>query len=124
MSTLEIVLIVLAVLVILLFVGGMIAVSRRADALEDQLQARLASVNEALADAHAADKGWERETIETAARTAFADRHSGVAIQELHLVQVIDKPGVDADEAVFHVVTADGTHTITLGRAGGTWAAV
>jgi hypothetical protein len=37
-------------------------------------------------------------------------------------VQVIDQPGVDADEAVFRFEGADGKeHRITLGRAGGEW---
>ena len=35
------------------------------------------------------------------------------------LVQVVDRPGVDEDEAVFH---ADG-ETLTMGRRGGEWAA-
>src|SRR3546814_4595754 len=70
----------------------------------DLLETRLAAANEALADAHAADKGWKRATIEKAARDAFARAHKGVKIDALHLVQVIDKPGVDADEAVFHEI--------------------
>jgi type II secretory pathway pseudopilin PulG len=123
-STLEIVLIVIAAVLLLLFIGGIFAAGRRADALEDQLQTRLAAANEALAQAHAADKGWQRATIEKAARDAFTKANKGVKIDALHLVQVVDKPGVDADEAVFHVVTADGTHSLTLGRAGGEWAAV
>jgi hypothetical protein len=42
----------------------------------------------------------------------------------MQLVQVIDRPGTDADQAVFRVETADGDeHRITLGRTGGVWGA-
>ena len=37
-------------------------------------------------------------------------------------MQVIDRPGVDADEAVFRVESPDGReHRITLGRTSGEW---
>ena len=124
MSTLEIVVIVLAVLIVLFFIGGFIAVGRRAKSLEGQLQTRLTAANEALAQAHADDKGWKRATLEKAARDAFTKAHSGANIDALHLVQVIDRPGVDADEAVFYVVSGDDTITIKLDRSGGQWSAV
>ena len=45
-----------------------------------------------------------------------------VPSQHPHLVQVVDKPGTDADQAIFHVKTADGAeHRMTLGRTGGEW---
>lgn len=124
MSTLEIVVVVVAVLLVLLFIGGMIAAGRRAKAMDGQLQTRLAAANAALAEAHAADKGWKRATIDKAARDAFTKTNEGITIDALHLVQVIDRPGVDADEAVFHVVTGDQTRVIKLDRSGGKWSAV
>ena len=124
MSTLEIVVLLLAVLIVLFFIGGLFAVGRRAKALEGQLQKRLAAANEELAQAHAADKGWKRATIEKAARDAFTKAHKGVKIDALHLVQVIDRPGVDADEAVFHVVSGGDTTVVKLDRSGGSWKAV
>jgi hypothetical protein len=123
-STLEIVVVVVAVLLVLLFIGGMIAAGRRAKAMDGQLQTRLAAANAALAEAHAADKGWKRATIDKAARDAFTKTNEGITIDALHLVQVIDRPGVDADEAVFHVVTGDQTRVIKLDRSGGKWSAV
>jgi hypothetical protein len=36
-------------------------------------------------------------------------------------VQVLDRPGTDADQAVFRVRTTDGDHTVTLGRTDGVW---
>jgi hypothetical protein len=118
---LGIVVAVIVVLAVLLFAGGLYASGRRRNALADSLLARIEAADAALADARAQDRGWERATIEAAARAAIAPRE----VQELQLVQVVDKPGTDADQAVFRVVGADGTEsTVTLGRRDGAWVAV
>jgi hypothetical protein len=112
---------VIVVLAVLLFVGGLYANGRRRDQLADSLLARIEAADAALAEARAQDRGWERATIEAAARAAIAPRE----VRELHLVQVVDKPGTDADQAVFRVVGADGAEsTVTLGRRDGAWVAV
>jgi predicted DNA repair protein MutK len=112
---------VIVVLAVLLFAGGLYASGRRRDKLADSLLARIEAADAALADARAQDRGWERATIEAAARAAIAPRE----VRELHLVQVVDKPGTDADQAVFRVVGADGAeHTVTLGRRDGAWVAL
>lgn len=112
---------VIVILAVLLFVGGLYASGRRRDKLGDSLLARIEAADAALADARAQDRGWERATIEAAARAAVAPQD----VQELQLVQVVDKPGTDADQAVFRVVGADGTEqTVTLGRRDGAWVAV
>jgi hypothetical protein len=121
-STLAIVLIVLAVLVVLLVVGGIVASGRRRTAGEAALRAELAQANEALAQAHAQDKGWERASLEQAAREAFAQR-SQAEVRELHLVQVVDRPGTEEDEAVFRAVTDQGSEVVHLHRRGGSWVA-
>ena len=118
MDALAIVLIVVAVLVVLLFVGGYVANSRRRDADRAALHAQAREANDHLARAHAEDKGWERSGLEAAARAAFRERH-GVEPAELTLVQVVDRPGTDEDEAVFD---GDGQR-LTLGRSGGAWIA-
>jgi hypothetical protein len=59
--------------------------------------------------------------VEAAARRAFSERVPGEEITQIALVQVIDRPGTDEDEAVFHVATASGAQTITLGRRGEEW---
>jgi hypothetical protein len=111
---------VIAVLAVLLFVGGLYASGRRRDKLAGSLRERIEAADAALADARAQDKGWERATIEAACRAA-ADGE----LRELQLVQVVDRPGTDADQAVFRVVGADGAErTITLGRRDGAWVAV
>jgi predicted DNA repair protein MutK len=112
---------VIVVVAVLLFAGGLYASGRRRDKLADGLLARIEAADAALADARAQDRGWERATIEAAARAAIAPQE----VRELHLVQVVDKPGTDADQAVFRVVGADGAeNTVTLGRRDGAWVAV
>ncbi|HEX2088048.1 MAG TPA: hypothetical protein VHF89_20340 [Solirubrobacteraceae bacterium] len=116
MSALAIVLIVFAVLVLLLFAGGYVANARRREAERAALHARAREADRQLAAAHAQDKGWERTLLEEAAREAYAGRH-GSAPERLTLVQVVDRPGVDEDEAVFD---CDG-ETLVMSRRGGEW---
>jgi type II secretory pathway pseudopilin PulG len=121
-STLLIVLIVVVILVVALAVGGAVATGRRSEAGADDLRARLAEADHRLAQAHAEDRGWHRETVETAAREAFQAAHPGEELADLVLVQVIDRPGTDDDEAVFQASTATGaTHEVRLGRDQGAW---
>src|SRR4051794_32208906 len=113
---------VLVLLMIVFFVGGYIASGRRREALARRLHAEIEAADAALAQARAGDRGWDREAIDAAARTALAERRPGANVQELHLVQVVDRPGTDADEAVLRAILADGSHeTVTLGRAEGAW---
>lgn len=120
-STIGLVLIVLVGLLILLAIGGYFAMARVTHARDRELLRQLSDADEALAQAHATDKGWERSTLEAAARAAFAERFGDSGYDALHLVQVIDRPGTDADQAVFRVQTPDGEHRITLGRTNGVW---
>ena len=118
---LGIVIAVIVVLAVILFAGGLYVTGRRRAEQSGDLRTRIEAADAALADARAQDKGWERATIEAAARAAVAPR----AVQTLHLLQVIDKPGTDADQAVFRVVGADGAEsTVTLGRRDGAWVPV
>jgi hypothetical protein len=113
------------VLMILLFVGGLIASGRRRQVLRARLAERIEAADAALAQARASDRGWDRAVIEAAARDAFAARHGGKAPDALHLVQVVDQPGTDADQAVFRAVVDMGRDdTITLGRRDGAWVPV
>jgi hypothetical protein len=121
MSALSIVLVVFAVLVLAMGVGGYVAMAGRTRSRDDELLEQLRRVERELAQAHAADKGWDRATLESAARSAAAERFGTTGATDVKLVQVIDKPGTDADQAVFRVQTDDGEHSITLGRTGGVW---
>lgn len=122
MSVLAVILIVVAVLVLALFAGGLLGAARRARSTEGALRARLERANEELALAHAQDKGWDRPTMEAAAREAHAAAGGG-PVDELHLLQVVDLPGTDADEALFRVVAAGTETQIRLGRSDGVWVA-
>lgn len=112
---------VVVLILLLLFLGGYAVLGRRRAADEADLRARVEAADAELAVARAEDKGWERETIEAAARLAVAPRE----VAKLHLVQVVDQPGTDADQAVFRVIHADGgEQTLTLGRRDGAWVAL
>lgn len=114
---LTIVIVVVVLLVAVLAIGGYVAQGRRNAAEEAALHERAQLADQHLARAHAEDKGWERSTLEAAAREAYAERHPGREPARLMLVQVVDRPGTDQDEAVFD---ADGERLV-LGRRDGAW---
>lgn len=116
-----ILIIVLGVLIILFLIGGAVAVSRRNAAMGGRLLHDLASANEALAHARAEDRGWDRDLIDAAARAAHLARNPSAQISAVHLVQVVDRPGTEHDEARVRIVDEAGTHEVLLGRRGDAW---
>ena len=118
---LAIVLGVIVVLVILLAVGGMIARRRQLESTRGRFDRHLAQVNEELAAAHAADRGWARENLEAAARGAYAAQRDGAEPEQLTLVQIVDPPGTEDDKAVFRVTAGGRDEHLTLGRRGDDW---
>ena len=74
MSALAIIVIAVLAVLVLLFVGGVVANGRRARAEDPELRATLLEADQALAHARAEDRGWDRAALETAARAAFAAR--------------------------------------------------
>jgi hypothetical protein len=121
-SALAIIIIVFVLLVVLLIVGGLIANGRRARGGAHELRVALREADRALAAARAVDRGWDREAMEAAARAAFAAR-SPAEIGELLLLQVVDRPGTEEDQALFRVVTDAGSEEILLVRHDGAWGA-
>jgi hypothetical protein len=119
-----IVIIVVAVLIVVFLIGGIVAVGRRSRATEGRLLSDLASANEQLAQARAVDRGWDRDTIDAASRAAHLATRPDAAISAVHLVQVVDRPGTDDDEAVVHIHDDSGEHTLRLGRRGDEWYAL
>jgi type II secretory pathway pseudopilin PulG len=115
---LELVLVLVILVLALLAIGGAIARRRQLAATEDRFDAHLAQVNRDLAAAHAADRGWERSVLDTAARGAWVEARPGTEPGELQLVQIIDQPGTDDDKAIFR--SASGARLI-LGRRDGDW---
>ncbi len=121
-STLGLILLVLLAVLVLLVAGGYVAMTRRTDKRDAALRRELKRAERELAQAHANDKGWDPAVLASAARAAAAERFGDATVGAPLLVQVIDRPGTDADQAVFHVETADGAeHRMTLGRSGGVW---
>lgn len=112
-------LIIVIVVLVVLAVGGAIAARRRLAATEQHFEASLQQVNRDLAAARAEDRGWERDALEAAARSAYAEQRGGAEPPELELVQVIDRPGTEEDKAVFRI--GHGRERLTLGRRDGEW---
>jgi hypothetical protein len=107
-----IVLVVLAVLA----VGGVLARSAQLRRSRPAFDRSLEQVERDLVTAAAADRGWDRSTLEDAARRIYADERGGDP-PELVLVEVRDRPGTDEDQAVFRC----GRERLTLGRREGEW---
>jgi hypothetical protein len=122
MSTLAIVLIVIGVVLILFFIGGLLGVGARTRRQAPTFPEHVRAADEALEQARALDKGWHRDTMEATARAAIDEARPGWAY-ELHLVLVDDRPGVEEDRAQFMAVGADGEARVILARQGDRWVA-
>jgi hypothetical protein len=123
MSALAIVLIVVVVLVLLVFAGGLIAARRREVTHRDDYTRHLTEADQALEQARALDKGWDRVVMEAAVQRALEAERPGFTPDRLELVLVDDRPGVSEDRA--HFVAADGSEEvrIVLARGEAGWAA-
>src|ERR1700748_2175013 len=110
-------LIIVIVVLIVLAAGGVYARRRQLAHTRPAFERSLTQADRDLAAAAAADRGWDRDRLEAAARRVYADRHAGHQPDTLTLVEVLDRPGTDEDEAVFD---ADGQR-IALGRGGDDW---
>jgi hypothetical protein len=107
-------LIIVIVVLVILVVGGVIARNRQLSRSRPAFERALAQVDRDLAAAAASDRGWDR------ARRICAER-LGAEPDELTLVEVIDRPGTDEDQAVFDVSAGGERHRVTLGRRDGDW---
>jgi hypothetical protein len=109
-------LIILIVVLLLLAIGGYLARTRQLQRSRPAFERSLEQVNRDLAAAAAADRGWNRDTLEEAARRIYAEQRGGEP-PELVLIEVLDRPGTDEDQAVFRC----GDARLTLGRRNGEW---
>jgi hypothetical protein len=123
MSTLAIVAIVVGALLLLFFIGGLVAVRVRDRRLGDQFYDDLRAADVALEQARAVDRGWHRETMEGVARAAVDRARPGWPYDDLHLVFVDDRPGVEEDRAHFVALGAEGEARVILARQGDQWVA-
>ena len=107
MSVLAIVLIVVTVLAVLFFIGGLVYSRRRFQ--DPDLEPHIQAADQALEQARATDRGWDRELLEAAARRCLQAERPDFAASNMHLVLVDDRPGVEEDRA--HMVAmGDGGH--------------
>ena len=120
MSTWLIIVLVLAIALLVLAVGGVIARSMQLRRTESAFRDRVEQANHDLAEAAAADRGWDRGTLEAAASRYCAEQY-GTEPSELLLVEVLDRPGTDEDQAVFQIKADGRTRHLTLGRRDGEW---
>jgi hypothetical protein len=110
MSVLAIVLIVLAALAVLFFIGGYVVARRRAN--RSGRAAHILAADRALEQARAADRGWDRSLIDAAAREALGSARPDFTPDSLELVLVDDRPGVEEDRA--HLVAAGGDERVRI----------
>lgn len=113
-------LIILLAVLVLLFAGGAIARNRQLARTRPAFERALAQVDQDLAAAAASDRGWDRAHLEASARRICAEQ-LGAEPDELTLVEVVDRPGTDSDEAVFDVSAGGRRHRMVLGRRDGDW---
>jgi hypothetical protein len=121
-SVLVIVLIVVGVLIVLGLVGGLLAAGRRDRTHAAEWEQHVTQADNALEDARAQDKGWDRALLEATARGAIERERPDHDYEDLMLVLVDDRPGVEQDRA--HLVAAGpGGHVrVVLTRsADGDW---
>jgi cbb3-type cytochrome oxidase subunit 3 len=120
-STLAIVIIVVVGVFVLLFLGGVAYTVRRERRTRVVDARRIAEADHALERARAADKGWDRELIESAAQEAIAVAHPGWRYDTLELVLVDDRPGVNEDRAHLVATSAEGDLRLVLARDESGW---
>jgi hypothetical protein len=113
-------LIILIVAIVVLSVGGLIARTLWLRRTQSEFDAQLQRADRDLALAAAEDRGWERGALESAARRIYAEQR-GSEPSELHLIEVVDRPGTEEDLAIFHTRGEGAVHRLTLGRRGGEW---
>jgi hypothetical protein len=124
MSTLAIVLIVIGALIALFLVLGFLGARARDRRRAGTWAPHVAEADSALEQARAADRGWDRAVMESAARGALEQSRPGWSYDDLHLVLVDDRPGTEEDRAHFVAVGDAGEEArIVLERQGDRWSA-
>ena len=121
MSVLGIVLIVIAAVLLLLLLGGLVAGRREHRRREAEYERNIAAADRALEEARAADRGWDRGTLEAAARQALEAERPGWQYEELALVLVDDRPGIERDRAHFRATAGHDSLRVILSRSEDGW---
>ena len=113
-------LVIVLLVLLVLIVGGMLARRRQLSRTRATFERVLEHADRDLAAASAQDRGWDRRRMETAARRAAIER-LGDTVEDLQLIEVLDRPGTDEDEALFRVRAKGRSHTVALSRRGDDW---
>ncbi|MGI8596220.1 MAG: hypothetical protein ACR2LY_02915 [Thermoleophilaceae bacterium] len=121
MTAVVVVLLVVAAVLILFFVGGMIGARRHYATGGADWRRHVSEADRALEEARAADRGWDREHLEAAARIALHSERTEHGYEDLHLVLVDDRPGVEEDRAEMMATGPAGTVLLRLARRSSGW---
>ena len=123
-STLAIVLVAVAAVCTLFVLLGFVAIRARDKREAGSWEEHVRSADAALAEAATTDRGWHREAMESAARLALEEHRPGWRYEDLHLVLVDDRPGIEEDRAQFVAIGDGGDEaTVVLSRQGDRWSA-
>jgi hypothetical protein len=124
MSTLAIILIVLGAIVLIALILGFLGTRARDRRQAGSWEAHVRDADAALAQAAASDRGWQRELMEEAARAALTEERPDWSYDDLHLVLVDDRPGIEEDRAHFVAIAEGGGEArVVLSRQGDRWVA-
>jgi cbb3-type cytochrome oxidase subunit 3 len=121
LSTLAIILVAVGGALALLFLGGVVYTMRRQRRNRSVYARHIAEADRALERARAADRGWDRELLESAARDALASERPEWLYDELQLVLVDDRPGVSEDRAHLVATSDEGDLRLVLRRRDDAW---
>ncbi|CAA9490815.1 MAG: hypothetical protein AVDCRST_MAG45-737 [uncultured Solirubrobacterales bacterium] len=121
LSSLAIVLLAVAGLLALLFLGGFAYSARRARRDRASGVHHIEAADRALERARATDRGWDRARLDRAARAALDAEHPGRIYDEPQLVLVDDRPGVSEDRAHLVATSEEGESRIVLRRRNDDW---
>lgn len=121
MDTVLIVIVVVLLLLVLVALFGALSAQRRNRAGAEAFSESLTAVDRELAAATAEDHGWQRDTLNAAARAAYAQHRPGVEPTTIELTRIVDEPGTDSDLAIYRIIAPDGVTELTLGRRDGEW---
>ncbi len=124
LSTLGLIFLIIGGIMVVFFIGGLIAVSVRSKREAGSYEAHVRAADQALEEARATDRGWDKDRMEGIAKSALSEARPDMSHKHLHLVLVEDRPGMDEDRAHFVAVGEDGKDVmVVLGRQGGNWVA-
>ncbi len=88
---------------------------------EHEAARNITDADRALEHARAEDKGWDRPALEAAARDAITAGRPGWAYDELALVLVDDRPGIEQDRAHFVASGGGESARVILARTDAGW---